>query len=215
MARASRGRFCKEEAPQSHPRPSSSVLSATPAKRVRFCGDKEESSQRATPVHLPRRSMEEVGSSSARERKPYTRARAKLADSNDAHHGEAGFSSTRRKKRSTHIEVSADFSSDDPGRRVVLVDLISSGDDSGNNSDDDFEDHEASSQTITHEICPCTFTSSPINYSNASISICCRNLLHMTLIGFGLKSTSSMNRLKRSKQVLKPVRAKIVNYNCY
>jgi hypothetical protein len=33
--------------------------------------------------------------------------------------------------------VSADYSSDDPGRRVVLVDLISSGDDSGNNSGDD------------------------------------------------------------------------------
>jgi hypothetical protein len=45
---------------------------------------------------------------------------------------------------------------------VVLVDLISSGndsgnnsgDDSGNNSGDDSEDHEASSETITHEICP-------------------------------------------------------------
>jgi hypothetical protein len=33
--------------------------------------------------------------------------------------------------------VSADSSSDDPGRRVVLIDLISSGDDSGNNSSDD------------------------------------------------------------------------------
>jgi hypothetical protein len=30
----------------------------------------------------------------------------------------------------------------------------------------------------------------------------------MTLRGFGLKSTSSRNRLKRSRQVLKPVRAK-------
>jgi hypothetical protein len=77
----------------------------------------------------------------------------------------------RRKKRSTRIEVSADSSSDDPGRRVVLVDLISSGDnsgnnsgdDSGNNSDDDSEDHEARSETITHEICPETFTSSMIN----------------------------------------------------
>jgi hypothetical protein len=75
--------------------------------------------------------------------------------------------------------VSADSSSDDPGRRVVLVDLISSGDDSGNNSGDDSgnnsgdesEDHEASSETITHEICPCTFTCSLINCSNASISI--------------------------------------------
>jgi hypothetical protein len=42
--------------------------------------------------------------------------------------------------------MSADSSNDDPGRRVVLVDLISSGDDSGNNSgdnsDDDSEDHE-------------------------------------------------------------------------
>jgi hypothetical protein len=55
-----------------------------------------------------------------------------------------------------------DSSSDDPGRRVVLVDLISSGDDSGNNSGDDsgnnssdgFEDHEASSETIMPEICP-------------------------------------------------------------
>jgi hypothetical protein len=98
--------------------------------------------------------MEEVGSSSAQGRKPYTRARAKLADSSDTHHGEAGvFSSTRRKKRSTRIEESVDSSSDDPGRRVVLVDLISSGDDfgnncgddSGNNSGDDFEDNEASS----------------------------------------------------------------------
>jgi hypothetical protein len=57
-------------------------------------------------------------------------------------------------------------------------------------------------------ICPCTFTSSLINCSNALISICCRKLLHMTLTGFGLKSTSSRNRLKRSRQVLKPVRAK-------
>jgi hypothetical protein len=105
------------------------------------------------------------------------------------------------------IEVSADSSSDDPGRRVVLVDLISSGDDSGNNSGDDSEDHEASFETITHKICPWTFTSSLINCSNASISICCRKLLHMTLIGFGLKSTSSRNQLKRSRQVLKPVRA--------
>jgi hypothetical protein len=108
--------------------------------------------------------------------------------------------------------VSADYSSDDPGRRVVLVDLISSGnnsgDDSGNNSGDDSEGHEASSKTITHEICPCTFTSSLIYYSNASISICCRKLLHMTLTGFGLKSTSSRNRLKRRRQVLKLVRAK-------
>jgi hypothetical protein len=161
--------------------------------------------------------MEEVGSSSTRGRKPYTRARAKLADSSDARHGEVGyFSSTRRKKRSTHIEVSADSSSDDLGRRVVLVDLISSGDDSGNNSGDDSdndsgddsEDHEASSETITHGICPWTFTSSQINCSNASISICCRKLLHMTLTGFGLKLTSSRNQLKRSKQILQPVRAK-------
>jgi hypothetical protein len=137
--------------------------------------------------------MEEVDSSSARGRKLYTRAMAKLADYSDARHGEAGFfSSTRRKKRSTRIEVSADSSSDDPGRRVVLVDLISSGDDSSNNSSDDFgnnsgddsEDYEASSETITHEICPWTFTSSLINCSNASISICCRKLLHMTLTGF-------------------------------
>jgi hypothetical protein len=34
-------------------------------------------------------------------------------------------------------------------------------------------------------------------------------LLHMTLRGFGFKSTSSRNRLKRTRQVLKPVRAKI------
>jgi hypothetical protein len=42
----------------------------------------------------------------------------------------------------------------------VVVDLISSGDksgnnsddNSGNNSDDDFEDHEASSETITHDL---------------------------------------------------------------
>jgi hypothetical protein len=137
------------------------VLSAAPAKRVRFHGDEEEPSQRAAPVCLPRRSMEEVGSSSARGRKPYTRARAKLEDSSDVRHGEAGFfSSTRRKKRSTCIEVSADSSSDDPGRRVVLVDLISSsddfgnnsGDDSGNNFGDDSEDHEASSEIITHDL---------------------------------------------------------------
>jgi hypothetical protein len=181
---------------------------------MRFRDDEEESSQCAVPVHLPRRSMEEVGSSSARGRKSYTRARAKLADSSDARHGEVGFfSSTQRKKRSTHIEVSADSSNDDPGRRVVLVDLISSGNDSGNNSGDDSgddsEDHEASSETIMHEICPWTFTSSLINCSNASISICCGKLLHITLTGFGLKSTSSRNRLKRSRQVLKPVRAKI------
>jgi hypothetical protein len=104
--------------------------------------------------------------------------------------------------------VSADFSSDDPGRRVLLVDLISFGNDSGNNSGDDSEDHEASSETITHENYPWTFTSSLINCSNASISICCRKLLHMTLTGFGLKSTSSRNRLKISSQVLKPVKDK-------
>jgi hypothetical protein len=88
-----------------------------------------------------------------------------------------GFYSTRRKKRSTRIEVSADSSSNDPGRRVVLIDLISSGDNSGNNSSDDSgknsgddsQDHEASSETIMHEICPWTFTSSLINCSNASI----------------------------------------------
>jgi hypothetical protein len=126
--------------------------------------------------------MEEVGSSSARGRKPYTRERAKLADSSDARHGEAGFfSSTRRKKQSTHIEVSVDSSSDNPRRRMVLADLISSGDDSDNNSGDDSEGHEASSETSTHEICPWTFTYSLINFSNASISICYRKLLHMTL----------------------------------
>jgi hypothetical protein len=98
--------------------------------------------------------MEEAGSSSARGRKSYTRARAKLADSSDTHHGEVGFfPSTRRKKRSTRIEVSADSSSDDPGRTVVLVDLISSSDDFGNNSGDNSENHEASSETIAHEIC--------------------------------------------------------------
>jgi hypothetical protein len=133
--------------------------------------------------------MEEVGSSSARGRKLYTHARAELVDSSDTHHGKAGsFSSMRRKKRSTRFEVSTDSSSDDPGRRVVLVDLISSGDysvnnsgdDSDHNSGDDSKDHEASYETITHEICPWTFTSSLINCSNASISICCRKLLHMT-----------------------------------
>jgi hypothetical protein len=100
--------------------------------------------------------MEEASSLSAGGRKPYKRARAKLADSSDAHHGEAGFfSSMRRKKRSTRIKVSADSPGDDPGRRVV-VDLISSGDNSGNNSGDDSrddsEDHEASSETITHDL---------------------------------------------------------------
>jgi hypothetical protein len=69
------------------------------------------------------------------------------------------FSSTRRKKWSTRIEASADSSSDNPGRRVV-VNLTSSGDDSGknsgddsgNNSGDDSEDREASSKTITHDL---------------------------------------------------------------
>jgi hypothetical protein len=75
MARDSRGRFCKEEAPRPRPRPSFSVLSTTPFKRVRFRGDEEEPCQRAAPARLPRRSMEEAGSSSARGRKPYTRAR--------------------------------------------------------------------------------------------------------------------------------------------
>jgi hypothetical protein len=87
----------------------------------------------------------------------------------------------------------------------VVVDLISFGDESGNNSDDDSEDHETCSETFMHDL---TFTSSLINCSNASISICCRKLLHMTLTGFGLKSTSSRNQLKRSRQVLKPVRGK-------
>jgi hypothetical protein len=80
-------------------------------------------------------------------------------------------------------------SSDDPAKRVVLVDLISSGNDSGNNSgddsnnnsSDDSEDHEAGSETITHEICPWTFASSLINCSNASISICYRKLLHIDI----------------------------------
>jgi hypothetical protein len=53
------------------------------------------------------------------------------------------------------IEVSVDSSGDDPGR-IVVVNLISSGDDSGNNSgnnsNDDFEDHEASSETITGDL---------------------------------------------------------------
>jgi hypothetical protein len=49
------------------------------------------------------------------------------------------------------IEVSTDSSSNDPGRRVV-VDLISSGDDSSNNSGNDCEDHEASSESITHDL---------------------------------------------------------------
>jgi hypothetical protein len=39
MARDSRGRFYKEEVPRPRPRSSSSVLSAAPAKRVRFRGD--------------------------------------------------------------------------------------------------------------------------------------------------------------------------------
>jgi hypothetical protein len=39
MARDSRVRFCKEEAPQPRPRPTSSALSAAPTKRVRFRGD--------------------------------------------------------------------------------------------------------------------------------------------------------------------------------
>jgi hypothetical protein len=64
--------------------------------------------------------------------------------------------------------VSAESSSDDLGRGVVLVDLISSddnsgnnssdesgnnsSDESGNNSGDDSEDHEASYETITHDL---------------------------------------------------------------
>jgi hypothetical protein len=91
MAHDSRGMSCKEEAPGPRPHPSSSVLSAAPAKRVRFRDDKEELSQRAGPVRLLRCSIEEAGSSSARGRKPYTCARAMLADSTDTHHGEAGF----------------------------------------------------------------------------------------------------------------------------
>jgi hypothetical protein len=100
------------------------------------------------------------------------------------------------------IEVSADSSSDDSGRRVVLVDLISSGndagnnssDDSGNNSGDDSEDHEVGYETITNEICPWTCTSSLIHCSNASISICCRKLVHMTLTRF------EINKLKESAE---------------
>jgi hypothetical protein len=67
------------------------VLLAAPAKRVRFRGDEEESSQLTALVRLPRCSMEEVDFSSARGRKSYTRARAMLVDSSDARHGEAGF----------------------------------------------------------------------------------------------------------------------------
>jgi hypothetical protein len=54
------------------------------------------------------------------------------------------FPSTRRKKRPICIEVSADSSGDDSGNN--------SGDDSDNNSDDDSEDHEASFETITHDL---------------------------------------------------------------
>jgi hypothetical protein len=46
--------------------------------------------------------MEEAGSSSARGRKPYTRARAKLADSSDTRHGEAGFFSLNVKEEVVH-----------------------------------------------------------------------------------------------------------------
>jgi hypothetical protein len=157
--------------------------------------------------------MEEADSSSVRGRKPYTRARAKLSYSSKARHGEAGFfSSTQRKKQSMRTEVSTNSSSDDPGG-IVVIDLISSGDDSSNNSgdnpnnnsNDDFDDHEASSKTILHNF---VLVPSLINCSNASISICCRKLLHMTLTGFGLKSTRSRNRLKRRGQVLKPFTAK-------
>jgi hypothetical protein len=91
MACDSRGRFCKEEAPQPRPRPSSSVLSAAPAKRLRFHGDGEELSQHATSVRLPRRSIEEASSSLAQGRKPYMHTRAKLADSSDVRHGQTLF----------------------------------------------------------------------------------------------------------------------------
>jgi hypothetical protein len=102
MACDSRGRFCKKEAPRPRPRPSSSMLSSAPAKRVRFHCDEEESSQRVAPVRLPWRSTEEVGSSSARGRKSYTRARAKLADSSDACHGEIGFFPQREGRSGPH-----------------------------------------------------------------------------------------------------------------
>jgi hypothetical protein len=46
--------------------------------------------------------MEEVVSSSAWVRKRYTRARAKLADSSDARHGEAGFFFLNAKKEAVH-----------------------------------------------------------------------------------------------------------------
>jgi hypothetical protein len=100
MAYDSRGRFCKEEAPRACPCSSFTVLSAAPAKRVRFYGDEEEPSQRTAPVRLPRRSMEEAGSSSARGRKPYTRTRAKLAD--DVRHGEAGVFFLNAKEEAVH-----------------------------------------------------------------------------------------------------------------
>jgi hypothetical protein len=75
-----------------------------------------------------------------------------LEDYSDACHGEPGFFLNAKQEQSTCIEVSTDSFSDDTGRRVVLVDLISSSDDSGNNSGDDSEDHEASSETITHDL---------------------------------------------------------------
>jgi hypothetical protein len=46
--------------------------------------------------------MEEAGSLSAQGRKPYTRARAKLADYSDAHHGEAGFFLLNAKEEAVH-----------------------------------------------------------------------------------------------------------------
>jgi hypothetical protein len=101
-ARDSRGRFCKEDAPRPRPHPSSSVLSATPAKRVRFRGNEEEPSQCAAPMHLPWCSMEGAGSSSAQGRKSYTRARAKLADSSDARHGEVGCFPQREGRSGPH-----------------------------------------------------------------------------------------------------------------
>jgi hypothetical protein len=101
MARDSRGRFCKEEPPRPRPRPYSSALSATPAKRVRFRGDEEEPSQHVAPVCLPRRSMEEASSLSARGRKPYMRTRAKLVDSNDAMERQGFFLNT--KEEAVHV----------------------------------------------------------------------------------------------------------------
>jgi hypothetical protein len=77
------------------------VLSVVPAKIVTFCDDEEEPSPRrpcAFSSALHGKGQFFVGPGE----ELYTHARAKLADCNDAHHGEARYFSQREGRSGPH-----------------------------------------------------------------------------------------------------------------